>query len=281
MISRRLLDSFYRKETNANLKERILLVKRVRYDKQEAASAAETELGKTRTWAYKWLHRFDKDGLDGLKDKKRTGRPPDVPKDVMVKIRQELADSSSGWDFRQVMDLIYNKTGVRYHEVHIYRLLHKWGFKSKDPKKICKYCFNKGQKEIQKRVKQILSRLKTGWNIIVQDESIFVYDYVVRRKKWIIVDKRPIVTVTGSHKKTIVFGSLSLEGKQLFKQYDKFNSDIFVDYLKQIHKKFGKCIIFVDRATPHCSKITRKFLAENKDSIKLEYFPVGFQNLVQ
>ena len=142
-------------------------------------------------------------------------------------------------------------------------------------KKICKYCFNKGQKEIQKRVKQILSRLKTGWNIIVQDESIFVYDYVVRRKKWIIVDKRPIVTVTGSHKKTIVFGSLSLEGKQLFKQYDKFNSDTFVDYLKQIHKKFGKCIIFVDRATPHCSKITRKFLAENKDSIKLEYFPVG------
>ena len=30
----RLLDSFYRKETNANIKERILLVKRVRYDKQ-------------------------------------------------------------------------------------------------------------------------------------------------------------------------------------------------------------------------------------------------------
>ena len=55
----------------------------------------------------------------------------------------------------------------------------------------------------------------------------------------------------------------------------ELNSDIFVDYLKQIHKKFGKCIIFVDRATPHCSKITRKFLAENKDSIKLEYFPVG------
>ena len=62
------------------------------------------------------LHRFDKDGLDGLKDKKRTGWPPDIPKDVMINIIQELADSSSGWDFRQVMDLIYNKTGVRYHE---------------------------------------------------------------------------------------------------------------------------------------------------------------------
>jgi hypothetical protein len=72
-------------------------------------------------------------------------------------------------------------------------------------------------------VKQILSKLKTDWNVIVQDESIFVYDYVVRRKKWISADKRPIVTVTGSRRKTIVFGCLSLEGKQLFKQYDKFN----------------------------------------------------------
>ena len=26
--------------------------------------------------AYKWLHRFDKDRLEELKDKKRTGRPP-------------------------------------------------------------------------------------------------------------------------------------------------------------------------------------------------------------
>ena len=132
MISRRQLDSIYRKETNANIKERILLVKRFRYDKQRAANTAEIELGKTRTWTYKWLHRFDKDRLEELKDKKRTGRPPtDVPKDVMVKIRQELADSNNWWDFRQVMDLIYNKTGVRYHEMHIYRLLHKLGSKSK------------------------------------------------------------------------------------------------------------------------------------------------------
>ena len=100
---------------------------------------------------------------------------------------------------------------------------------------------------------------------------------MVRRKKWISADKRPIVTVTGSRRKTIVFGSLSLEGKkQLFKQYDdKFNSNTFVDYLKQIQKRFGKCIVFVDRATPHCSKITKRFLDSNKDTIRLEYFPVG------
>ena len=130
-----VLNNAYKKEKDSNVKERILLVKRVKIDKQEAASVAEHELNRSRWWAYKWLHRFDKDGLDGLKDQPRSGRPPDVPKGVMIKIKQELAESNTGWDFRQVMDLIYNKTGVRYHEVHIYRLLHIWGFKSKIPQK--------------------------------------------------------------------------------------------------------------------------------------------------
>jgi transposase len=50
---------------------------------------------------------------------------------------------------------------------------------------------------------------------------------------------------------------------------------MFIDYLNQLHKRFGKCIIFVDRATPHCSKITKQYLAQNKDTIRVEYFPVG------
>ncbi len=67
-----------------------------------------------------------------------------------------------------------------------------------------------------------------------------------------------------------------MDGKQLFKQYDGFNSKTFIDYLKHVQKeRFGKIVIFVDRATPHCSKITRRFLDANKDTIRVEYFPVG------
>ena len=123
-----VLNNAYKKEKDSNVKERILLVKRVKIDKQEAASVAEHELNKSRWWAYKWLHRFDKDGLNGLKDQPRSGRPLDVPKGVMIKIKQELAESNTGWDFRQVMDLIYKKTGVRYHEVHILPSITQMGF---------------------------------------------------------------------------------------------------------------------------------------------------------
>ena len=97
---------------------------------------AEKELRKSRWWAYKWLSRFDKHGLDGLKDQPRSGsRPPLTSGKKMLKIRQEIIENPSGWEAKQVMDLIHKKTGARYREVHIYRLLHKWGFSPKVPQK--------------------------------------------------------------------------------------------------------------------------------------------------
>ena len=128
------LDKAYRQESNPDVRERILLVRRIVDDKQHIVNVAK-ELHRCRAWAYKWYRRYNDYGLQGLIDKAKTGRPPTVPKDVMVKIRKELADSNKGWDFRQVMNFIYKKSGVRYHEVHIYRLLHKWGFSPKVPQK--------------------------------------------------------------------------------------------------------------------------------------------------
>ena len=134
-VSLELLNNAYRKETNTDVKERILLVRRVRIDRHEASKVAEKELHKSRWWAYKWLNRFDEHGLEGLKDKPRSGRPLMVSEKKMLKIRQEISENHSGWQAKEIMNIIYKKTGVRYHEVHIYRLLHKWGFLPNVPQK--------------------------------------------------------------------------------------------------------------------------------------------------
>lgn len=133
--SARRLDAAYRRESDANVRERILLVRRVRVDRKEAASVAEVELHRTRAWGYKWLKRFNEEGLDGLQSRHRSGRPPDVPEEKMMVIKRELSQKPSGWRIKEIMNLIYEKSGVRYHEVHVYRLLHKWGFTPKVPQK--------------------------------------------------------------------------------------------------------------------------------------------------
>jgi hypothetical protein len=78
-----------------------------------------------------------------------------------------------------------------------------------------------------------------------------------------------------------VYGVLSLEGKQLFRQQkDKFDGHTFIGYLDQVRKKF---IIFLDRATQHRSKKVEEYLQQNIETIKVEYFPVGsaFLNAVE
>lgn len=155
VASAKLLDDACRTEKNADVRERILLVRCVRVDYKEAASIAENEFHRSRWWAYKWLKRFDKSGLDGLKDLHRSGRPPEVSEEIFSEIRNELSENPSGWKAKEIMNIIYQRTGVRYHEVHVYRLLHKWGFKPKVPQKRFVNIASKEEKEqFKKRLRK-------------------------------------------------------------------------------------------------------------------------------
>jgi transposase len=75
-------------------------------------------------------------------------------------------------------------------------------------------------------------------------------------------------------------GTLTIDCKQFFRQYHAFNEDVFLDYLKKLQKKIGKAILFIDRATQHyCSRKVRTYLEENKDVIRVTYFPKGSPEL--
>ena len=87
-----------------------------------------------------------------------------------------------------------------------------------------------------------------------------------------------MVTVTGSHQKTCVFGTIiTIDGKQFFRQYDVvFNQYAFLKDLKELQRKFRKLILFLERGAQHLSLIMiRKHLEENKDVIRVEYLPKG------
>jgi transposase len=76
--------------------------------------------------------------LDGLRNRPKSGRPPQLSLKVVLKIRKRFTESRQGWTTKQVNDDIIVQEGeIKYHYVQIYRLLHKWGFKQKKvPRKI-------------------------------------------------------------------------------------------------------------------------------------------------
>jgi putative transposase len=85
-ISRSRFKQLYRKESNADTKERMLLVLNVVYDKHIPAQVAMS-LHRIRTWASDWLKRFREEGIEGLRDRPKSGRPPDIPEEIAYKIK--------------------------------------------------------------------------------------------------------------------------------------------------------------------------------------------------
>jgi putative transposase len=138
IISKTRFEKIYRSENDANVKERMLLVLNVVYDKQIPAAQVARDLHRSKTWASDWLKRYREEGIEGLKNRTKSGRPPDISEETAYEIKKELSSSKHGWTTKQVEDLIVRKSGggIRYHYTHICRLLHKWGFKQKVPKQV-------------------------------------------------------------------------------------------------------------------------------------------------
>ena len=134
------------------------------------------------------------------------------------------------------------------------------------------------RKKNSKKVKHIFvdtQHEKKDFTIVSLDESFFFYDSLVRRV-WIDAKKRPVIRIIGSHEQSCLFGAISMDQKQLFRQYDKFNTETFLDFLKTIHCKFPKCFLFMDKASPHYeSKRVKDYLEENHDTLIPIYLPTA------
>jgi transposase len=95
----------------------------------------------------------------------------------------------------------------------------------------------------------------------------------VVKKVWALKGSKPRVRITGSHKKSFVFGSLSLDGRQLFRQFDEMNSKTFLQYLKCLKRKYRKFVYFYDGAPWHKAEEVKVFFEKNKASIIPVLFP--------
>lgn len=85
---------------------------------------------------------------------------------------------------------------------------------------------------------------------------------------------------TGSHRKTCLFGALSLDGRQLFRQYDVIDGGTFIRFLKEMKRKFKCFLLFMDKAPWHKkNKKAKEYLEKNKDCIRVVWFPTASPDL--
>jgi transposase len=144
-ITKTSFERVCRSELDVKTKERMLLVLNVVYQGMVAAHVAR-DLHRCKAWASNWLKRYDEEGIEGLKDRPRSGRHSQMSEQAEHKIKTILKESNSGWTTKQVEDLIIKMSGKRYHHIHIYRILRRWGFKQRVPRKVHVNAATRGEK---------------------------------------------------------------------------------------------------------------------------------------
>ena len=126
----------------------MLLVVKVEHDDVIPAYAAD-ELHRSRPWALYWLKRYREEGIEGLKNRPKSGRPPDIPREVVYEIKNELSSSKQGWTTKQVEDLIVKKEW--WNQIPLYSHLQthaQVGIQTEEgtKKSTCKYSIQGGKR---------------------------------------------------------------------------------------------------------------------------------------
>ena len=113
-----------------------------------------------------------------------------------------------------------------------------------------------------------------GFTLVVEDESFFIRGRTEGCRYWTPIGTPVLVPYVGSHDTVTAYGSLVADGRQFFRTYYRLNATTFVEYLKSMHRCFGKIAVITDRASPHRAKLIKDLLKENKE-IKIIYLPKG------
>ena len=131
--NRESFEKIYRYEQDVKTKERMLLVLNLVYQGKIAAQVAK-DLYRSKSWASDWLKRYNKEGIEGLKTRPKSGRPAEIPEEIGYHIRKELKESKR----------LDHKTGERVnykgkrHQISLHPHISypsKMGFQTKSTKK--------------------------------------------------------------------------------------------------------------------------------------------------
>jgi len=82
-----------------------------------------------------WVHRYNAEGIEGLKDRPRSGRPSFLSDSQKAELERVIQTSplaygynTATWTGALVIDFIKNRFGVEYKKAQIYNILHSLGF---------------------------------------------------------------------------------------------------------------------------------------------------------
>ena len=127
-----------KKEPNPRVRQRLLAVRLVVMG--NTVPQAAKAVGLKQRQSRNWIHRFNEEGLHGLKDRPRPGQPVKLPRQKEQAFRERIAegagkkDSTPNLRVKDIQRILREEFGADYCLGGTYFLLHRLGFSSLVPR---------------------------------------------------------------------------------------------------------------------------------------------------
>ena len=275
------LRNAYRKERDPRVRARMLAAHMVCNLGKGTRETADS-LMQCPDWVSVWVRRYGEGGTDALRDLPRSGRPPIVPHQRIT----GMVNTAGRVRITPVMlqQRLEEEAGHKFHITYVRKMMHRLGLTPKVPHTVHVNCATAPSVYgWQYRTKDEISRLKRkGFTVIALDEAFFIRDPKPGRRYWSHKGTRIGVPYTGGHQKTTVYGAVADDGRQMFRLHDRFDGPTFLQYVRELHGRFGKILVLCDRASPHRTKDLARYLRDH-DGVRIRYLPRGspYLNVVE
>lgn len=234
-----------------------------------------------RATLYRWL--LKKKVFKSLIRLPVSGRPNKLTNEDVKKLTRLILKPASRygyetdfWTIKRIIDLAKKYLKMRISKTTMYEILYNEEYSYKKPEK--RY-YEADKKEQQKWIKKEIPKIKACVKkykgiLYFEDESNISLDAVLG-KTWGPIGKKSIQKSTGNRASVSAMSAISNSSKLIFTLHEeKIKSKQVINFLEQmlIHHPRRHLVVVLDKAPPHTSNATRKFI-DSKKRLHVFYLP--------
>jgi len=231
-----------------------------------------------------WVIRYLTQGLHGLTNGKKPGRPGNLTKSQRKELSKLIGDGPEAcgfpggcWRSPMIQHLIHERFGTFYSVKYISELLKNMPFSYQKAQFVAADRDKKARKEWLETTWIEITTLANQKNAMVLfgDESSFP-QWGTLSYTWAPVGKTPTIKTSGKRKGFRVFGLIDYFTGRFFSTgvEGKLNGESYVEFLQEVLRQTRKPIILIqDGASYHWSKAVKEFFEYHKNRITVYKLP--------
>jgi transposase len=246
-------------------------------DQGVSAPEIAQRFGCSAPTVYTWLRRYERQGIRGLRDRPRTGRPP---KEALLPfiVAAQVCMSPLCYGYRLgcwTVELVcqhLTRFGVTASVPQVRRALGRANFTWGRAKLVLPH---RRDPKAAEKLKRLDEALTDPNGVVLSTDECDAHLMPVVRGTWHAIGRQPEVVTPGQNQKRGVFGAVDLRsGAFHYMLSAKKRSVEFVGFLGNLVAAYPEKVLYVmvDNASIHTSKLTLKWVAEHPQ-VHLVYLP--------